>query len=124
MNKSTSLNTKIALQAITLLGQWNRLSQVHLSLGAGCMCVGSLPGLAVSDLEIHILEYLREKYDKHSSMGQWLSEHAEYKEGLSGSITELLKSISTHPPSTQLALQVLKDLGNTIASLDASHQSN
>jgi len=56
------MNSKITLAAIELLGQWNRISQVHLALGSGCMCAGSMPGLAVSDLEINILDFLKEKY--------------------------------------------------------------
>jgi hypothetical protein len=116
------MSKQVTLTAIQLLGQWNRVSQVHLSLGAGCMCNGAMPGLAVSDLELNILDYLNEKYQKNIDFNNWLRIHAQYQEGLTGSLSELLKNIAIHPPSIPLAVKVLKDLSNTISSLDERHQ--
>jgi len=116
------MNTKVALSAIDLLGQWNRISQVHLALGSGCMCAGAMPGLAVSDLEINIFEFLEEKYGQEKEFTDWLAQVTQKRRDLSGIVADLLKNIVTKPPSSALATKVLKDLKNTISSLNDSHK--
>jgi hypothetical protein len=86
------------------------------------MCAASLPGLAVSDLEINILDYLKNKYVRDIDFLNWLGLHAKYQEGLSGSLSDLLKNMAISPPQPSLAMKVLKDLANTIDSLQESHQ--
>jgi len=115
------MKVNTALLAVQLLGQWNRLSQVHLSLSSGCGCAGSMPGIAVTDLEINIIDFLYEKYKKEVAFDQWLKHYAQYREGSTGSLSELLKNIAIQPPSKSLATRVLNDLSNTIKSLNKSH---
>ncbi len=86
------------------------------------MCSGAMPGLAVSDLEMNIFEFLEEKYNHEKEFTQWLNEHRQIKQKLNGSIAELLKSFAIKPPSSTLALKILKDLKNTISSLNESHK--
>lgn len=117
--KLMKVNT--SLLAVQLLGQWNRLSQVHLSLSSGCSCAGSMPGIAVTDLEINIIDFLCEKYKKEVAFDQWLKQFAQYREGHMGSLSDLLKNIAIQPPSKSLATRVLNDLSNTITSLNKSH---
>lgn len=116
------MNTKVTLSAIELLGQWNRISQVHLSLGSGCMCSGSMPGLAVSDLEIDILEFLKEKYRHEKEFLTWLKTSNSMLENTSVNISQVLKNFAIQPPSTSLAMKILGDLKNTIASLNETHK--
>jgi len=109
------------LLAVQLLGQWNRISQVHLSLNYGCSCNGSLPGLAVNDLEINIIDFLNEKYSHEAGFVKWLRKYAQYIEGTTGSVSELLKNIALEPPPPNITMRVLKDLSNTIESLNKTH---
>ena len=109
------------LLAVQLLGQWNRISQVHLSLSYGCSCNGSLPGLAVNDLEINIIDFLNDKYSNEVDFVKWLKKYAQYKKGTTGSVSELLKNIAIEPPSPSITMRVLKDLSNTIESLNETH---
>lgn len=115
------MKVNTSLLAVQLLGQWNRLSQVHLSLSYGCSCAGSMPGIAVTDLEINIIDFLCEKYKKEVAFDQWLKQFAQYREGHMGSLSDLLKNIAIQPPSKSLATRVLNDLSNTITSLNKSH---
>ena len=72
-------------------------------------------------LEINIIDFLCEKYKKEVAFDQWLKQFAQYREGHTGSLSDLLKNIAIQPPSKSLATRVLNDLSNTITSLNKSH---
>ena len=75
MNDRSNQKINPALLSVQLLGQWSRISQVHLGLGASCQCAGEIPGIAVSDLELNIMEDLLENYKHDAQFTHWLSLH-------------------------------------------------
>ena len=123
ISMNVRLNQKInpALLSVQLLGLWSRISQVHLGLGASCQCAGEIPGVAVSDLELNILEYLHGKYQHDAQFTAWLSLEPNEPSVMKSSLTALLKAMATQTPERALALRVLQDLQRTLESLQQAH---
>ena len=117
------LNQKInpALLSVQLLGKWSRISQVHLGMGASCQCAGEIPGIAVSDLELNIMEYLHGKYQHDAQFTHWLSLFPSEPSVMKSSLTALLKAMATQTPARALALRVLQDLQRILESLQQAH---
>jgi hypothetical protein len=121
MNDIAKKKINPALWIVQLLGLWSRISQIHLGLGASCQCASNMPGIAVTDLELNIMEYLNGKYQRDAEFTQWLGLHTQDTQELKTSVTTFLKTMATHTPSRALALKVLQDLQLTLESLQQAH---
>jgi hypothetical protein len=121
MNSTTPKKINPTLWSVQLLGLWGRISQIHLGMGLGCQCSGEMPGLAVSDLELNVMDYLHDKYQHDREFTQWLALHTDYQKGQSASVASFLKAMATQTPSRPLAIGLLKDLSQTLESLQQAH---
>ena len=123
MNATKNQKINPSLWSVQLLGLWGRISQIHLGMGLGCQCSGELPAMAVSDLELNVLEYLLNKYKQNSEFTQWLAHDSGLKPARSESMTAFLTAMATQTPSRALAINVLRDLSMTLESLQQAHQT-
>jgi len=87
-----------AVEAMRLLGKWQRVSAGHVAFGAGCSCGAAAISVRVQDYEQDILSFLRGKH------------HFE-----AGSIGQLLKG------KPDLAL--MADLERSIDSFESVHRA-
>jgi hypothetical protein len=101
--KKAAASPSPVVSALRLLGMWNRISQGHVALSAGCSCGVGTSNVRVQDFEEQILEYLQ---GKHGSVA--------------GSIAELLTGIAKAPSAGATAL--LCDLERTIDSFEQQHR--
>jgi hypothetical protein len=91
-----------AVQAIQLLGQWNRIAGGHVALAAGCSCGVAVPNVRVQDFEEQILDFL---HGRHG--GSWKS------------IADLLGAIARGSEAAGPA--ILQDLQRTLESFEQQH---
>lgn len=110
-----------ALKAMSLLGKWGRVAQGHVAFGGGCSCGGGMGPIHMSEMEVHILDYLAAKYLSNAAVQALLIDVAGYKPNEAGNLGEILKAIATRtaggikPDDQQL---ILADLERSIESLD------
>ena len=67
------------------------------------------------------MDYLHDKYRHDSEFTQWLALHTDYQQGQSASVASFLKAMATQTPSRTLAISLLKDLSQTLESLQQAH---
>ncbi len=109
------------LKAMSLLGRWGRVSQGHVAFGGGCSCGGGMGPVHMSEMEMHVMDYLAAKYADNAPVQALLIERAAYKPNESGNIGELLKVIATRSAdavSEETQQAMLADLERSIESLD------
>ena len=94
-----------AVEAIRLLGAWQRVSGGHVVFAAGCSCGAAATSVRVQDYEQDILAFLRGRHDIRA-----------------GSITELLTSMGRQRGSEGKALPLLADLERSIDSFESLHR--
>jgi hypothetical protein len=96
-----------ALEAIRLLGQWNRIALGHVQLASGCSCGTGVGALPVKSFERDILDYL----------------YARHGERPSATISEMLTSIAKQQDlgSIDRNLALLADLTRSIESFGGLH---
>ena len=109
------------LKAMSLLGRWGRVSQGHVAFGGGCSCGGGMGPVHMSEMEMHVMDYLAAKYASNAAIQVLLVERAGYKPNESGNLGEVLKAIAMRSADSvkiddQLAM--LADLERSIESLD------
>jgi hypothetical protein len=92
-----------AVEAIRLLGKWQRVSTGHVAFGTGCSCGAAAINVRVQDYEQDILAFLRSKH--------------HFK---AGSITELLKRVGHVGGKPDLAL--MADLERSLDSFESMHR--
>jgi hypothetical protein len=93
------------VDAIRLLGKWQRVSSGHVVFSAGCSCGAAATSVRVQDYEQDILAFLRGRHDVRAA-----------------SIRELLTSISRRRGPDGKALPLLADLERSIDSFESLHR--
>ena len=109
------------LKAMSLLGRWGRVAQGHVAFGGGCSCGGGMGPVHMSEMEIHVMDYLAAKYSGNTAVQSLLVERAGYKPNEAGNIGEILKAIATRSVEAvenEDQLAMLADLERSIESLD------
>ena len=89
-----------SVEAVRLLGKWQRVSGGHVAFGAGCSCGAAAISVRVQDYEQDILAFLRKKHGVQAA-----------------SIAELLKSMARSG-----ARVVLEDLERSLDSFESAHR--
>lgn len=82
-------------------------------MGGNCSCGVAGGSLRIEEFEEQILDYLGSKHA--------LPERVGYERGKSGSLSALLRSITTEPESAKW-LPVLDDLKRTLESFEEVHR--
>jgi hypothetical protein len=93
-----------SLDAVRLLGRWNRLAREHLVLGAGCACGVGFGALKLGDFEEQILDYLR---SRHGDLAG---------DSIAGLLSGIAKS------GSEKARPLLEDLARSLDSFDELHR--
>ena len=110
-----------AVRAIRLVGKWTRAAQGHVGLsGLPCSCGAGFVAVGVADFEQHLLDYL---YDRHRADGDVaaLFGAAGYREGASGSLTQLLRALAGGTLAPQKAEVLLADVERSVDSFETVH---
>jgi len=94
-----------AVEAIRLLGVWQRVSGGHVVFAAGCSCGAAATSVRVQDYEQDILAFLRGRHNVQAR-----------------SVTELLTSMGRERGSDAKALPLLADLERSIESFESAHR--
>ena len=109
------------LKAMSLLGRWGRVAQGHVAFGGGCSCGGGMGPIHMSEMEMHVMDYLAAKYADNATVQELLTGVAGYKPNEAGSLGEVLKAIATGAAGTvktEDQVSILADLERSIESLD------
>ncbi len=109
------------LKAMSLLGRWGRVAQGHVAFGGGCSCGGGMGPVHMSEMEIHVMDYLAAKYAGNAAIQSLLVEQAGYRPNEAGNLGEVLKAIamrSVGAIKNEDQLSMLADLERSIESLD------
>ena len=109
------------LKAMSLLGRWGKVSQGHVAFGGGCSCGGGMGPVHMSEMEMHVMDYLAAKYAGNAAIQALLVGRGGYKAGESGNLGEVLKAMAMRDASEVLLedqLSMLADLERSIESLD------
>ena len=91
------------VEAMRLLGKWQRVSSGHVVFSAGCSCGAAATSVRVQDYEQDILGFLRGRHGTAAS-----------------SIAELLTGIARRSAKTDPA--ILADLERSIDSFESLHR--
>ena len=91
------------VEAMRLLGKWQRVSSGHVVFSAGCSCGAAATSVRVQDYEQDILGFLRGRHGTGAS-----------------SIAELLMGIARRSAKTDPA--ILADLERSIDSFESAHR--
>jgi hypothetical protein len=94
-----------ALEAVRLLGRWQRLAGGHIMFGAGCSCGAATASVRVQDFEQDILGFLRGRHRRAAG---------------AAAIAELLAGITRRSEPADLAL--LADLERSVDSFESLHR--
>ena len=125
LNKS-GRTRNVSVEAAQLLGKWTSLAQGHVLMGGNCSCGLGAGSLRIEEFEQQILDYLDGKSTAsgNAAVTQLLRERAGYERGKSGSLSALLRAITTDARETQPArwLSLLDDLKRTLESFEEVHR--
>ena len=112
----------IAIEAMHLLGRWQRVSSRHLAFTMGCACAY---GAAVDlrDFDGMILDYVLQKFPATAAMPAFIRKHAGIAAAGSGSLNALLRAIAgaQNPLAAVCSDQLLQAISVSIASLEEQH---
>ena len=116
---SDAAHTAIAVQAMQLLGRWQRVRNGHLALSAGCAC-GISASIDLREFDELILDYLYNKFSSDATLCDFLRHAAGVP---AGPLAALLRRLATPPltlppPQAQAVLQALEA---SIASIEEQH---
>lgn len=116
---SDAAHTAIAVQAMQLLGRWQRVRNGHLALSAGCAC-GISASIDLREFDELILDYLYNKFSSDAALCDFLRHAAGVP---AGPLAALLRRLATPPlilppPQAQAVLQALEA---SIASIEEQH---
>jgi hypothetical protein len=93
-----------AVEAMRVLGKWQRLSAGHVVFGAGCACGAGPASVRVLDMEQDILAFLEGRHGRSAA-----------------SIAQLLTSIAREPGG-DAQLGLLADLERSLDSFEDLHR--
>lgn len=111
----------VPVLAMSLLGRWSKVSQGHIAFGGGCSCGGDFGPIHMSQMEMHVMDYLASKYADNAAIQRLLVEVAGYKPNEAGQLGEVLKAFAMRSAdgiAAQDQLSILVDLERSIESLD------
>jgi hypothetical protein len=115
------------IEAAQLLGKWTSLAQGHVLMGGNCSCGMGAGSLQIAEFEQQILDYLDGKFaaSGNTAVTQLLRERAGYARGKNGSLSALLRSITTDAAEAHAAqwLSLLDDLKRTLESFEEVHRA-
>lgn len=118
-SRSSSAGARPALRALKLLGLWQRAVRGHVPLmGAGCACSLGASGVAVSDFEIPILDYLHGRHG--GTLGSVFSQSG-YEPGVRGDVSALLAVVARAEPGMPDCAAMLDDLERSVQSFLNAH---
>jgi hypothetical protein len=92
------------VEALRLLGKWQRVSSGHVVFSAGCSCGAAATSVRVQDYEQDILAFLQQKRSARAA-----------------SIAELLTGIARQ--GARGDLPILEDLERSIDSFESLHRA-
>lgn len=98
-----------AVEALRLLGKWQRVSAGHVVLGSGCSCGIELTSARVPDFEQDILSFLRGRHD----VGEKVT-------SIAALLVAMARQTGSAGSSERLAL--LADLERSIESFEEVHR--
>ena len=94
-----------AVEAIRLLGLWQRLASGHVLLAGGCACGAAGTSVPVQDYEQDILAFLAARHGRRAA-----------------SVRELLASLGRQRGGAEGELALLADLERSLGSFDEIHR--
>jgi hypothetical protein len=94
-----------AVEAVRLLGMWQRVSGGHVAFGVGCSCGAAAINVRVQDYEQDILAFLAGRHGTRA-----------------GSIAALLKDIARKGATADL--RILMDLERSLDSFESLHRGS
>jgi len=113
---------ELAIEAMHLLGRWQRVSSRHLAFTMGCAC-GYGAAVDLRDFDGMILDYLLQKFSATAALLAFIRKHAGIAAAGSGSLNALLRAIAgAHNPLAAVCSdQLLQAISVSIASLEEQH---
>ena len=93
-----------AVEAMRLLGRWQRLCAGHVVFGAGCSCGSATASVRVQDFEQDLLGFLQGRHRRSAA-----------------SIAELLTALARQKAAAGGALALLADLDRSLDSFEEMH---
>lgn len=114
--------TNVAVQALQLLGRWQRVRNGHLALSAGCACSFGA-SVDLREFDDLILDFLLNKFAADAALCEFVRLGAGALPGQSSSLTLLLRGIATVPATLPAARvqAVLQALEGSIESIEEQH---
>lgn len=88
----------MALRALALAGQWNRLARGHVGMSAclSCTCNPSFSSIPIAQLGLDLIEYLQDKHQGSHGLRGWLSSASQ--QGHTDALTTLLRHVAEGGP--------------------------
>ncbi len=111
-------DAELRVLALQLLGRWTRITQGHLSLGAGCSCgANDTVLLSASDLEPDLVRFLQARFGSEESLaGLFVAAPALRMDQLLGALARL-------PRVPRAAAALLDQIGSSLESFERLHGS-
>jgi hypothetical protein len=106
-------DTALALQALSLLGRWDRIAGLHIAAGMSCVCRGVFPGIRAADFEEEVLAWMAGRYPDAT--------HAELAGP--GGVAAMLRGLARGSPGMTAGARaaMLADWERIIESFERSH---
>ena len=116
----------LAVQALQLLGRWQRVSSGHIGLAAGCAC-GYGVGVDLREIDELILDFLNNRFADAPAVQAFLEKQAFAAQGSAiprGSLTLLLRALATQSAAMPLphGHALLQALDGSITSIEEQHR--
>jgi|SRR6185503_1119792 len=92
-----------AVEAVRLLGKWQRVSSGHVAFGAGCSCGAAAISVRVQDYEQDILAFLQGR-------------HGAQADSIAGLLTKIARK------GARADLPVMEDLERSLDSFESVHR--
>ena len=122
--QAPSASAALAVQALQLLGRWQRVSSGHIALATGCAC-GYGAGVDLREIDELILDFLHNRFIHVPAVKVFVQQHAFAAQGRAerhGSLALLLRALAAHPalPAHHVH-QLLQALDGSITSIEEQH---
>ena len=116
----------LTVQALQLLGRWQRVSTGHIALAAGCAC-GYGAAVDLREIDELILDFLHNRFIHAPPVTAFLRTHAYAAQGhdaTRGSLTLLLRALAGRSAvlAPLYAGQLLQALDGSITSIEEQHR--
>ncbi len=120
-----SASAALAVQALQLLGRWQRVSSGHIALATGCAC-GYGAGVDLREIDELILDFLHNRFINVPALTAFVQQHAFAARGgaqRQGNLALLLRALAGHPASLppHHIHQLLLALEGSITSIEEQH---